>query len=78
MQRLSSEPRKSRNTSAVEDEEDRTQNRLENFSSSLQELLSTFNAEVETSKFSVQKVAEGTMIDFSFRAIIKSRRKNKA
>lgn len=52
-----------------------TQNQLERFSSTLQELLSAFNAEIETSRFTVEKAPNGTRIDFAFRAIIKSAKK---
>ena len=50
---------------------------LRNLSSSLQDLFSALNAEVETSRFIIAKVDDGTSIDFAFKAIIRSKKNNK-
>jgi hypothetical protein len=46
-----------------------------NFGGMIQDFLSAANADVEKSKFSIEKTADGTRIDFAFTALIKSKKK---
>ena len=48
---------------------------LRNVSSSLSDLFSALNADVEISRFIIEKVEEGTSIDFAFKALIKTNNK---
>jgi len=47
-----------------------TREQLSRLSSNIQDFLSSINANVETSKFLIEKVDDGTRIDIEFRAII--------
>jgi hypothetical protein len=53
-----------------------TVNQLTKIGSNFQDLLSNLDAEVETSKFVIQKVDDGMSIDIVFKAKIRSGKKN--
>jgi hypothetical protein len=48
------------------------------FASVIQDILSVMNANVETSKFSIEKTTEGTWVDVAFSATIKSKNNPKS
>jgi hypothetical protein len=69
----SEEKKKSENGSTESASNSKTQSI--NFGNIIQDFLSSANAEVEKSKFSIEKTEDGTRIDFEFTVLIRPKNK---